>query len=109
MNEEPKFVNAAVAAHQAEIMELCRVFHVKRLELFGSAMHAGFDSERSDVDFLVEFEPLPSGRYATAFFDFKAELEQLLKRTVDLVVDSAIRNPYFRQSVEQTKVLLYAA
>jgi len=38
-----------------------------------------------------------------------ASLEQLLGRPVDLVVASAIKNPYFRQSVEQTKALLYAA
>ena len=102
-------MNAAIAAQQSEIARLCREFHVQRLELFGSALRAGFDPARSDFDFLVEFAPLPSGAYATAFFDFKAALEQLFGRSVDLVVTSAIRNPYFRQSVEQGKTLLYAA
>ena len=102
-------MNAAVAAHQREIARLCREFHVQRLELFGSALNAGFDSGRSDFDFLVEFAPLPSGEYATAFFSFKAALERIFERPVDLVVASAIRNPYFRQSIEQSKALLYAA
>jgi hypothetical protein len=102
-------MNAAIAAHQAEIVKLCRKYHVQRLDLFGSAVKAGYNPERSDFDFLVEFAPLPSGAYATAFFDFKAQLEQLLDRPIDLVVASAIRNPYFRQSVEQSKTLLYAA
>jgi hypothetical protein len=102
-------MNAAITAHQPEIMKLCREFHVQRLELFGSALHAGFDPEQSDVDLLVEFEPVPPSAYATAFLDFKAAMEQLLGRPVDLVVASAIRNPYFRQSVQHSKALLYAA
>jgi uncharacterized protein len=102
-------VHASIATHQPKIAKLCREFHVQRLELFGSALSAGFDPARSDFDFLVEFAPLPSGAYATAFFGFKAALEQLFGRSVDLVVASAIRNPYFRQSIEQTKALLYAA
>ncbi len=98
-----------IAARQPELARLCREFHVTRLELFGSALSGAFDSERSDLDFLVEFEPLPAGAYAPAFFGFKEALELLFGRQVDLVVSSAIRNPYFRQSVEQGKALLYAA
>jgi uncharacterized protein len=102
-------MNEAIAVHQSEIAELCSEFHVQRLELFGSALHSGFDPQRSDFDFLVEFAPMPSGAYAAAFFGFQAALERLFARSVDLVVASAIRNPYFRQSIEQSKALVYAA
>jgi len=102
-------MNAVIVDHQPEIEKLCREFHVQRLELFGSAATTGFNPEQSDFDFLVEFVPLPKGEYASAFFGFKAALEQLFGRSVDLVVPSSIRNPYFRQSVEQSKALLYAA
>jgi hypothetical protein len=88
---------------------LCRQFHVQRLELFGSALGGGFDPCLSDLDFLAEFAPLAPGEYAAAFFGFKEALEHLFKRTVDLVVPSAIRNPYFRRNIEQSKALLYAA
>ena len=98
-----------VGARHPELTELCRQFHVLRLELFGSALSSAFDSEHSDLDFLVEFEPLQPADYATAFFGFKEAMEQLFGRPVDLVVASAIRNPYFRRSVEQNKALLYAA
>ena len=41
-----------------EIAGICRRHRVLRLEVFGStARGADFDPERSDVDFLVEFEP----------------------------------------------------
>ena len=99
----------AIREHQSKLAQLCRKFHVRRLELFGSAMGSEFKSDRSDLDFLVEFEPLPAGGYADAFFGFKDALEGLFGLPVDLVVPSAIRNPYFRQSIEKSKALLYAA
>jgi predicted nucleotidyltransferase len=102
-------MNAAIAAHQSDLVKLCREFHVQRLDLFGSGLSAAFSSELRDLDFLAEFEPLSAGDYATAFFGFKEALERLFGRSVDLVVASAIRNPYFLQSVEQSKALLYAA
>ena len=98
-----------VAARHSELSKLCREFHILRLELFGSALSSTFDSAHSDLDFLVEFQPLQPGDYATAFFSFKEALERLFERPVDLVVASAIRNPYFRRSIEQSKALLYAA
>jgi hypothetical protein len=102
-------MEAVIAARQSELFVLCRRFHIRRLELFGSALSGGFNPAQSDLDFLVEFEPLPAAAYAAAFFAFKEALEDLFGRSVDLVVPSAIRNPYFRQSVEQGKALLYAA
>jgi predicted nucleotidyltransferase len=36
-------------------------------------------------------------------------LEQLFGQPIDLVVDSAIKNPYFRESVERNKALVYAS
>jgi len=100
---------AAIAARQSDLVKLCREFHVQRLDLFGSTLNAAFNPVHSDLDFLVEFEPLSAGDYATAFFGFKEALERLFGRAVDLVVASAIRDPYFLQSVEQGKALLYAA
>jgi predicted nucleotidyltransferase len=100
---------ATFTAHQAELIELCRKHHVRRLDVFGSAAGSEFDPERSDFDFLVEFDELPPGGYANAFFGLKEDLERLLGRPVDLVILSAIRNPYFRQSIEANREPLYAA
>lgn len=98
-----------IRGHESELAQLCRKFHIRRLELFGSAVGGGFNPECSDLDFLVEFESLPEGGYADTFFGFKQALESLFGIPVDLVVPSAIRNPYFRQSIEKHKALLYAA
>ena len=94
---------------RAEVEALCRRYHVRRLELFGSAASSPNRLGESDLDFLVEFDPLPTGAYADAYFGLLEALESLSGRAVDLVVASAIKNPYFRQSVERTKTLLYAA
>ena len=36
-------------------------------------------------------------------------LRDLFHRNVDLVVLSAVKNPYFRESIERSRTLLYAA
>jgi predicted nucleotidyltransferase len=102
-------VSPSIDQHRAELAELCRRYGVLSLSLFGSATRDDFDPERSDYDFLVEFQALPLGQYADAYFGLLESLVRLMGRPVDLVVASAIKNPYFRQSVEQTKALLYAA
>jgi predicted nucleotidyltransferase len=102
-------MNSVLAEHRTELEALCCRYSVRRLELFGSAATGLERTGGSDLDFLVEFGPLPHGGYADAYFGLLESLEALYGRPVDLVVASAIRNPFFRQSVEQTRTLLYAA
>jgi uncharacterized protein len=98
-----------IEAHRADLADLCRRHHVRSLFVFGSAAREDFDPDRSDVDLLVEFEPLPQGGYADAYFGLREALEALLGREVDLVAASALRNPYVKADVERTRALLYAA
>src|SRR5690606_20803533 len=97
-----------ILRQRTELEEMCRQHHVRRLELFGSAVSGRYRQRESDLDFLVEFEPLPTDIYADTFFGLLEALESLFGRPVDLVVDSAIKNPYFRESIESNKALLYA-
>ena len=89
--------------------DLCRTYHVKTLELFGSAAGGAWDAARSDLDFLVEFLPEAGSRCFSGYFDFKEELERLFGRNVNLVMPGAIRNPYFLDSVNRQRKVLYAA
>jgi hypothetical protein len=43
------------------------------------------------------------------YFGLQEDLEALLELPVDLVEPGPIRNPYFKQSVEASKVLLFEA
>jgi predicted nucleotidyltransferase len=96
-----------VQQHRDAIAALCERAHARRLDLFGSGVREDFDPNRSDLDFLVSFDDLPPASYAHAFFALKDGLERLLERPVDLVVDRAIRNPYFRQQVEAERQAVY--
>jgi uncharacterized protein len=102
-------MQAVLSSHRDRIVDLCRRYHVRRLELFGSAAAGLFDPDRSDIDFLVEFEPLADGQHADCYFGLLAALELLLDRPVDLVMTRAIRNPYFLEAIEPTRTLVYAA
>ncbi len=101
---------AEIASHREELEELCRRFHVRRLDLVGSAASDGFDPARSDLDFLVEFDPTaPEALSFKTFFGLKEALEALFGRSVDLVEPGAIRNPYFKESIERARESVFEA
>ncbi len=98
-----------VAQHADKVEALCRRYGVQRLDLFGSASVQDDLPEDSDLDFVVEFQPDALVAYADAYFGLLEALEHLFGRRVDLVVDSAIRNPYFREAVDESRTRIYAA
>ena len=102
-------MNRLIEERREELQRICRQRRVERIELFGSATGADFDPARSDLDFVVAFQELGPDQYADAYFGLLEDLEALFQRPVDLVVDSAVSNPYFRQAVESTRTLIYAA
>ncbi len=91
------------------VEKLCKRFKVRRLDLFGSAVGREFKPESSDLDFLVEFQELRDNEHADVYFGLLEELRRLFQREVDLVMISAIKSPYLRETIEQSRTLLYAA
>jgi predicted nucleotidyltransferase len=100
---------AAIEVGRDEVARICRRHRVRRLSAFGSASSERFDPSRSDVDLLVEFEKMAPSEHAAHYFGLQEDLEALLRRPVDLVEPGPIRNPYFKQSIEASKVLLFEA
>ena len=99
-----------IEAQRAEIAELCRQFHVRRLEAFGSAARGvDFDPARSDIDFLVEFDADPDARTLRNYIGLKEALEALLRRPVDLVMPDAVKNPYLRAGIDHSREPVFAA
>ena len=92
-----------------ELKLLCLTYGVRRLDLFGSASTGLYDPDESDLDFIVEFQPAALNAYADSYFGLLEALGRLFGTPVDLVVESAIKNPYFLQSVEQTRTPVYEA
>jgi uncharacterized protein len=101
-------VHELVEARRPEIEALCRNLGVRRLDVFGSAVGPTF-TESSDVDILVEFDPSSRVGRFDAYFALKEGLEQILERQVDVVVVTAVHNPYFLDEVMRTRENLYAA
>jgi predicted nucleotidyltransferase len=87
------------------VAEFCRQHHVRRLALFGSAIH-GDARPDSDLDVLVEFEP--GHTPGLAFFGMEQELSELLGRKVDLNTPQFL-SPYFRDRVLQEAEVEYVA
>ena len=93
-------------AFKPEIIKLCKLYKVKSLYAFGSILTDKYNKQ-SDIDLIVDFSNIPVEDYADNYFDFKFSLQDILKRPVDLLEEQAIKNPYFRQSVNQKRQLVY--
>ena len=92
-----------------EVAALCKKFKVHRLDLFGSATKKNFRADTSDLDFLVSFDENEPSEYSRCYFNLADSLEKLFQRHVDLVTDRSVRNPYFRQAIDETREMVYAA
>ncbi len=92
--------------YRKELADLCRQYHVRRLEAFGSAVTGDFGPD-SDVDFVVEFDEIVNPRRFDNFFDFQQAMEVLLERSVDLVEPEGVRNPYFLEHMNRTCTPIY--
>ena len=89
------------------VADLCRAYHVKKLELFGSATQAERWSERSDLDFIVTF----ASSSECAWDDYTglyASLGELFSRPIDLITSSGVRNPYLQSHIDQQRVTIFA-
>ena len=91
-----------------DIAKACKTFSVRYLYVFGSYTSGDF-TDKSDVDFLVEFNRDGYEGAFDQYLDLKAKLENILKRNVDLVCLRSVRNLIFKREAEATKEIVYAA
>ncbi len=88
------------------IKSLCASHNVNRLYVFGSACTDKFN-EKSDIDLLISFMAMDAGDYADTYLELAEEFEKLFNRSVDLVTEKSLSNPYFIESINKSKTLLY--
>lgn len=92
-----------------DIAELCKALQIDRLYAFGSVVSSNFTLD-SDIDFLISFSnKLSIEEYTNNYFTLHYKLRELFKRDVDIVTERSLSNPYFIESVNESKVLLYEA
>ena len=99
-------MNHIIADNMPHIQRICEQQHIQSLFAFGSVCGNRFN-DTSDVDLLVSFKPLDYGDYADNYFQTADLFEKIFQRPVDLVTDKSLKNPYFIDSVNQSKILLY--
>ncbi len=103
-------MNLALAQPQLDaIADACRRHHVARLDVFGSVLRSDYRPGESDIDLLVEFQPLDAASLYKAYFALLNELRIGLASRVDLVMADAVRNPYVKQTIEASRQQIYAA
>lgn len=97
-----------IERNMSQIVALCEKHKVVTLYVFGSALTDKFN-KGSDVDFSVIFDrnSLSLLEYGDNYFDFKFALEDLLHRDVDLIEYNAVKNPYFKEELDETKRMIY--
>lgn len=92
--------------YRDQILQLCKNHNVKSLYSFGSVNSSRFNAG-SDVDLLVDFITKDPIEYTNNYFDLKFELERILNRPIDLLESKAIRNPFLKENIDKSKILIY--
>lgn len=103
-------MNVIVEKHIEEVAELCRSFGVQRLEVFGSGASASPERAPGDIDFLVFYpDGYDVGPWMSRVFALESALSVLLDYPVDLVMEKALENRWFRREAEMTREVIYDA
>ena len=101
-------MNSIIKDNLKELTQLCLTYKVELMYVFGSVCTDKFN-EKSDLDFLITFQKLSIDEYTDNYFELHYKLEALFHRSIDLLTDNSLSNPFFIKSVEQTKQLIYVA
>ena len=89
-----------------QLLKLCEKFCVVELYVFGSTATGNMNPD-SDIDLLVEFGNVDIENYFDNYMGFKASLEKLFKREVDLLEKQTLKNPILIKSINRNKRKLY--
>ncbi|MDP5169802.1 MAG: nucleotidyltransferase domain-containing protein, partial [Bacteroidia bacterium] len=100
-------VNNFLTPHIEGLIKLCECHKLSQLWVFGSVLTELF-TEDSDIDFLYEFEQgLTPDEELDHLLGFIESATEILNRRIDLVWVGGLRNPYFKEEVDQSKQLIY--
>lgn len=90
-----------------ELTRILKLHKVKRAYAFGSVCTDKFDKD-SDVDLLIAFEEgIDPIEYGDLYWSLDEKLPKLLHRSVDILTEKQLRNPYFIKVLNRTKTPLY--
>ncbi len=102
-------MNRIISENQNELTKLCQSLNIKRMNVFGSVVSGEFNAN-SDIDFLIKFsEKLSGEQYTENYFELHYKLRKIFNREIDIITESTLSNPYFIESINKSKKLIYEA
>ncbi len=101
-------MNPLIEKNKAAIQQICEDNNIRSFYFFGSILDPKKFREDSDIDILISFkEGISPEEYTDSYFRLLFSLEELLDREIDLTTERSIKNPYFKENLDNTKVLFY--
>ena len=97
----------SIKSKSNEFLTLCKTHDVKTLYAFGSSTNDKFDEAKSDIDLLVELETQDPIERGEKLMDLWENFESFFQRKVDLLTSTSIRNPFLKQNIDSSKILIY--
>jgi len=90
-----------------EIITVFKENNIKNAYAFGSVCGEDF-SNQSDIDLLINFDTkLSALERGENWWNLFFALEDILKRDVDLLTENSLKNPYFINYLNKSRVLIY--
>ncbi len=99
-----------IEQRKQELRTICKRLKIRRLYAFGSAVTSDKFRENSDIDFLISFDDnISPEEYSENYFQLQYKLRELFNREIDVITERSLSNPYFIESINKNKVLIYEA
>jgi predicted nucleotidyltransferase len=94
---------------RSELATICKALSIKKMVVFGSAVSNKF-TDQSDIDFLISFnDGISIEEYTENYFKLHYRLRELFNRDIDIITERTLSNPYFIDSINKTKKVIYEA
>ena len=92
-----------------ELEQICKALNIAKMYVFGSFLTESY-TEKSDIDFLISFpDDMSIEDYTENYFALHYKLRELFNREIDVVTERTLSNPYFIESINENKKLIYEA
>ncbi|MBI2257534.1 MAG: nucleotidyltransferase domain-containing protein [Flavobacteriia bacterium] len=101
------FIKDEISKRINDFILICKKHNVDKLYAFGSSTNDQFNPSTSDIDLIVEINeqnPIKKGEKLMSLWDV---LESFFVKKVDLISERSIQNPYFKENIDKSKILIY--
>ena len=100
-------IHPSFLPYLSQVIHFLKEHKIANASLFGSVLTNHFN-QKSDVDFLINFQPgLDPLEKGALWWNLHDKLRDAINREVDLVTETALKNPYLIEEINKSKVKIY--